>query len=52
MRPPRKFLWYVEGLNALRHKVGDYFWAYTSGEARQEWSLRFGAIPNHWRLEK
>ncbi len=24
MRPPRKFLWYVEGLNALRHKVGDY----------------------------
>ena len=47
----RKRLWYVEGLNALRHKVGEYFWTASSSEARMEWTLRFGGIPTHWRLE-
>lgn len=46
----RKRLWYVEGLTALRHKVGDYFWATSSGDARSAWSLRFGGVPNHWRF--
>jgi hypothetical protein len=52
MSPLKKRLWYVEGLTALRHKVGEYFWSASSSEARMEWSLRFGGIPSHWRLEK
>ena len=48
----RKHLWYVEGLNALRHRVGEYFWAFSSSEARMEWSLKFGGIPTTWRYEK
>lgn len=49
---PRKHLFFVEGLNALRHRVGDYFWALTSGEAREAWSLKFGGIPSSWRMER
>lgn len=48
----RKHLFYVEGWNALRHRVGEYFWALSSGEARQAWSLKFGGIPSHWRFER
>ena len=52
MSPLRKRLWYVEGLNALRHKVGDYFWAFSSWDARQAWSEHYGAIPNRWEFVK
>ena len=50
--PLRKRLWYVEGLTALRHKVGDYFWAVSSSEARDAWAQRFGGIPSHWEFIK
>ena len=48
----RKFLFYVEGLNPLRHTVGDYFWAFSSTEARMAWVEKFGGVPSHWRFEK
>lgn len=52
MKKLRKHLWYVEGIDALRHKVGEYFWAFSSGEARTAWAMKFGAIPSNWRFEK
>lgn len=48
----RRRLFFVEGLNAFRHRVGEYFWATTSGEAREAWSLRFGGVPSNWRIER
>lgn len=48
----RKFLWYVEGLNAFRHRIGEYFWAFSSSEARMAWVNKFGGIPTTWRFEK
>jgi hypothetical protein len=50
MKTFRKRLWYVEGINALRHRVGDHFWATTSSEARMAWSLKFGGFPSNWEL--
>jgi hypothetical protein len=50
MKSPRKHLWYVEGLNAIRHKVGDYFWTVSSWDARSEWSIKFGGVPSNWRF--
>jgi hypothetical protein len=46
MNPTRKSLWHVRGLDALRLPVADYFWAYTSGEAKQAWADKFGGIPS------
>jgi len=49
---PRKHLFFVEGLTPLRHRVGDYFWAFSSSEAREAWALKYGGIPSSWRFEK
>ena len=48
----KKRLWYVEGYNALRHRVGEYFWAHSSSEARMDWQKKFGAVPTTWRFER
>jgi len=47
-----KHLWYVEGLNVFRHRIGEYFWAVSSLEARMAWAEKFGGIPTTWRFEK
>ena len=47
-----KHLWYVEGFNAFRHRIGEYFWAVSSLEARMAWAEKFGGIPTTWRFEK
>lgn len=48
----RKRLWYVEGLNALRHKVGEYFWTTSSSEARALFFAQFGSFPNRVEVER
>jgi hypothetical protein len=46
MSPARKSLWHVRGLDALRLPVGEYFWAYSSTEAKKAWATKYGAIPS------
>ena len=42
----RKHLWLVEGVNYMRQKVGEYFWAYSAFEAKQLWVEQFGGVPS------
>jgi len=48
----RRRLFFVEGLNALRHRVGEYFWAFNSVEARALFFAQFGSYPNRVEVEK
>jgi hypothetical protein len=48
----RRRLFFVEGLNAFRHRVGEYFWATTSGEARALFFAQFGSYPNKVEVER
>lgn len=48
----RKRLFHVEGLTALRHKVGEYFWAFSSSEARALFFAQFGSYPNKVEVER
>lgn len=42
----RKHLWLVEGVNLMRQKVGEYFWAYSAYEAKERWAKQFGGVPS------
>jgi hypothetical protein len=41
----KKRLWHCEGLNFLRHRVGEYFWAFSAFEARERFAQQFGGVP-------
>lgn len=42
----KKRLWHCEGLNFLRHRVGEYFWAFTAFEAGERFAKQFGGVPS------
>jgi hypothetical protein len=42
----KKRLWHCEGLNFLRHKVGEYFWAFSAFEAQERFAQQFGGVPS------
>jgi hypothetical protein len=45
-RTMKKRLWHCEGLNFFRHKVGEYFWAFSACEAREQFAQQFGGLPS------
>jgi len=44
--PMKKRLWHCEGLNFLRHRVGEYFWSFSAFEARERFAQQFGGVPS------
>lgn len=48
----RRRLFFVEGLTFFRQRVGEYFWAASSNEARALFFTQFGSFPNRVEVER